>query len=323
MFKMIAITRHLLPAIAALAICTMTQQAQAEQPIKLIVGYSAGGGVDSAARIIAQKMQQALGQPVIVDNRPGAGSIIAAGALTAAEHDGLTLMMAESAFLITPHIYKNAKFSIQKSFEPVGMVGRIHLALVASSQVPATTPADLIALLKKAPEKYSYGTPGVGTLQHLGGELLKSTAQVDMLHVPYRGGSQVIKDLIGGDIALGMASLASVVPHTKSGKVRIISVMSEKRLPSLPSVPTMNETLPGVTVVPTLFVLAPAGTPAATVKRLNQALRTALSEKSTTESFEAQGITPEASSPAELAAWMRAEETRWADVVRKGNLSLE
>jgi tripartite-type tricarboxylate transporter receptor subunit TctC len=319
----ISLARRIFPLLMAAAAWCAAPHAGAEQPIKLLVGYAPGGGVDSAARIVAQKMQQALGQSVIVDNRPGAGGMIAASALAASPPDGQTLLMSESGLLVTPHIYKNVKFSIQKSFEPVGMVGRIHLGLVSSSQLPAATPAELIALLKKSPGAYSYGTPGVGTLQHLGGELFKSAAGVDMLHVPYRGGSQVIKDLASNDIPLGMASLASVMPQAKSGKMRIIAVMSEKRLPSLPSVPAMNEVLPGVTAVPGLFVLAPAGTPAAVVARLNQALRAAVLDKATAEAFDAQGIMPDASSPAELGAWMRSEEARWADVVRKGNLSLE
>jgi len=213
MLKSISNARRILPVLVASAFFTALPSAYAEPPIKLIVGFSPGGGVDVAARIVAQKMQQKLGQTMIVENRPGAGGIIAAGALTASKPDGLTLYMAESGLLVTPHIYKNVKFSIQKSFEPVGMVGSIPIGLVSSNQFPAATPSETISLLQQSPGKYSYGTPGVGTLQHLAGELFKSTAQLDLVHVPYRGGSPIISDLIGGGIGLGIASLASVMTN--------------------------------------------------------------------------------------------------------------
>ena len=323
MFQSIPKAPLILAVIAALTMPMPMPQAHAEQPIRLIVGYAPGGGVDTAARIVAKRIQQNLGQSVIVENRPGAGGIISANALASSPHDGSTLLMAESAFLITPHLYKNVTFSIQKDFEPIGMVARAPLALASSMQFPATTLGELIALLKKSPGKYSDGTPGIGTLQHLSGEVFKSAAQVDMLHVPYHGGLQVVNDLMTGGIDLGIASFPSVMPLAKGGKIRIIAIMSDKRQPSMPSVPTVSETLPGFSIMPTLFILAPAGTSPVVVAHLNQALQEALRDKGLAQAFEAQGMIPEASSPAELATFMRNEEARWATVVHKERISIE
>jgi len=306
--------------LAATGFAFSTSPAAAQPPIKLIVAYAPGGGVDAAARLVARSMQQALQQPVVVDNRPGAGSIIAAKALMSAPPDGLTLFMADSALLLSPYLYDNVKFSMQSSFATIGMVGKVPLAIVGSADFPAATPAQLLAQAKSA-NALSYGTPGVGTLQHLSGELLKSSAHANLTHVPYRGGAQVINALLSNDIPLGIVSLTSALPQLGAGKLKLIAVMSEKRLKSLPATPAMAETLPGFSATPTLFMLAPSGIPPATVTRLNQALRAALADNAIAGPLDAQGIVPEASTPAELSGWMRAEEARWAEVVRNGKIS--
>ncbi|MBI5443833.1 MAG: tripartite tricarboxylate transporter substrate binding protein [Deltaproteobacteria bacterium] len=297
--------------------------ANAAQPVKLVVGFAAGGGLDTLARILAQNMSPHLGQSIVVENRPGAGGTIAADQVMRATPDGTTLFMADTTVLTAPHIYPKVNFDPQKSFAPVGMVGKAHLVLAAANSFPAKTPQELLSAIRANPGKYSYASVGIGSVHHLSGELLKRTAKLDVVHVAYKGGAPAIKDILAGDIPLGITSLPPAQPHAKAGKLKLIATLTGKRLPHLPDLPSLSEAVPGFEAAPTIFLLAPAGTPAATVTKLNQALVAALRDKTTVEAFELQGATTEPSDPAQLGQWMRQEEARWSAVIKEAGIKAE
>lgn len=314
--------RSAVTALGLASLCLASLPAAAQQgTVKIVVAYAAGGGVDAVARVVAQQLQGPLGKSVVVENRPGGGGAIAAQAVMAAPADGNTLLLADHALLTAPHINRSARYAVEQNFAAVGMVGTVPLVLAASASFKPQTPAEVLAYLKKNPGTVPYGTPGVGTLHHLSGEAIKTSAGVEMTHVPYRGASLVIKDLAGGEVPLAIVSLPSIAPQLRSERVRLVAVLTPQRLKNYPEVPALAETLPGFDAVPALFVVAPAGTPAATIDTLNRALNAALADKATQAAFDAQGTVPEPGTPRQLSAWMRAEEARWAEVADKGKIS--
>ena len=294
-----------------------------DETIHLVVGYAPGGGVDSIARAIGQELSQVLNRTVVIDNRPGAGGSIAAQYVAASRPDGATLLFGDTTLLTSPHVLRAVSYDPQKSFAPVARIADLPLVLVANSSVPANTPGELIALIKAAPGKYSFGTAGVATMHHFGGVLLNQTAGIDMTHVAYRGGAPAIQDLLGGQVPLAIASIPAVQQHIKAKRIKAIATLTPHRLSSMPGVPALAEALPGFDATPSVFILAPVGTPPSELNALAAALRTAIASKSVLSAFDAQGaIAAPLDAPA-LKAWMQSEEARWAALAKKTAITLD
>lgn len=287
------------------------------KPIRMLVGYAAGGGADVLARLIAPKLGELLGQPVVVDNRPGAGGTIAAALLAGAPPDGNTVYYSDAGFVTAPGIYEKLPYDPIAAFAPVGNIAALPLAYSVHPSVQATTPAELVAVLKANPGKFSYGTPGIGTLHHLTVELLKKQLGVQMEHVPYKGAAPALTDLISGQIPLAVTSSTAALAQQAGGKIRVIGLTSRQRITSAPNVATLAEGVPGFVATNDLFLLAPAGTPAAAVARLNGALRTLLAQKDVQEGYLAQGAIVEWTSAEELGQRIARDIARWRTVAKE------
>lgn len=302
---------------------TVNAQNYPDKPIRLLVGYAAGGGADTLARILAGPLGELLGQQVLVENRPGASSTIAAAAVAKSAPDGYTLYYAEAAFLTAPSLLGDLPYDSVRSFAPVSGTVSLPLAIVANLSVPAKTPQELIALIKANPGKFNYGTPGVGTLHHLIGELLKKTTGIEWIHVPYKGAAAVLPDVIGGQIPVGIVSATAGLAQARGGKLRIVALTSPKRLPSAPEYPVLAEAVAGLDVSTDLFVLAPAGTPAPVVAALNKALRTVLGRKEVLDNIRVQGGTVDWTTPEDLGAKISRDIAKWTAVVKEAHIRIE
>ena len=291
--------------------------------VRVLVGYPAGGGMDVITRIVAPKLSEALGQPFVVENRPGASGGVAAEALVNSAPDGYVLMMAESGTLALPAVNPKVTLDPVKQFAPVGGVSSLPMAFVVTPSFPAQNTRELIAALKSAPGKYSYASPGVGTLQHLAFESFKRSAGVDVLHIPYKGANAMMPDIMSGQVPIGVISALAAMGPARAGKIRAIAVTSPQRVPSVPDWPAMAETLPGFSAAPNIFLVAPPGTPAPVLQKLSAAVRAAVTSRDVEENFAKQGATPSASTSAELGAQIAEEVRRWAAVVRDAGIKLE
>ena len=311
----------------ALAVAFIASSALAQdypsRPVRILVGYAPGGGMDTIARVLAPKLSESLGQQFIIENRPGASGGVAAEALVRSPADGYILMLAESGTLALPAVNPKVTLDPVKQFAPVGGVCMLPMAFVVNAGFPAASTRELIAALRADPAKHSYASPGIGTLQHLAFELFKRQAQVEALHVPYKGASAMMPDIISGQVPIGVVSALAAMGPTKAGRIRTLAVTSPQRLPSAPDWPTMAETLPGFNAAPNVFMVAPAGTPAAVIQRLSGAIRAVVTSRDVEENFAKQGATPTPSTPAELGAQIAEETKRWAAVVRDSGIKLD
>jgi tripartite-type tricarboxylate transporter receptor subunit TctC len=310
---------------AALAAAVPLAHAQAfpNRPIRILVGYAAGGGVDAMARMLAQRLPAALGQQVIVENRAGAAGMIAAEAAAKATPDGYTLLMGESAMLISSHLQPRAGFDPMKSFTPVAGTFIVPLMIIANNSVAAATPQELLALLKANPGKLSYATSGVGTVHHLGFEMLKARTGTFIVHIPYRGAAQIIPDVISGQVPIGVVSAAAGLAQARSGRVRAVAMMNTAKLPGAENVPPLAQALPGFDVAPRLMLLAPAGTPAAVVERLNEAVRAVVESAELAQAAAQQGAVPAYMAPASLVADLSRESGEWARLIRAQKITAQ
>ena len=290
--------------------------------MRMLVGYSAGGGADALARIVAARMGGELGQQVLVENRPGAGATLAADALAKAAPDGHTIMFADSALLIAPSIHARLPFDALKSFAPVGGALTTPLVLVVNPSLPAKTTHELIGVLKADPAKYSYGSPGVGTVHHLAMELFKKQAGVSMVHVPYKGASAIVPDVISGQLPIAIMSASPALAQSKAGRLRPIAMTSPAKLPNV-DWPALADTLPGFDASPRLFILAPAGTPMALIALLNGTLKTALASSDVLEAIASQGAAPDYTTAQELGARMAEELRKWKQVAKDSGARAE
>ena len=288
----------------ALAFATTGAQAQPypSKPITLVIGYTPGAVSDLAARTLSDGLNQAWGQPVIVDNRPGSGSNIAAGYVARAPADGYTLMVGTDATLTSNvFLYKHTPFDPVKDFAPIINAGANIICLAVNAELPIKTVADLIAYAKKNPGRLSYGTSGVGSPHHLSGELLHQKAGIEITHIPYKGGGAAVNDLLGGHIGMAFLSLSAAVPHMNTGKIRIVAVVEKTRYAALPEIPTVGETVPGFEMSSWVGVFAPAGTPPDIVAKLNDAIAKVLKTDAVRTKLANLGLVVQAGSPAELA----------------------
>ncbi len=294
------------------------------KPITLIAPYPPGGGVDTVARLIGERLAARLGQAVNVDNRPGAGATIGATALARSAPDGLTLMLGSIVdYAIAPHAHKALPFDMQRDFIPVVELGFGTVALVVHNDVPARTVRDLIALAKAKPGELSYASSGIGGLQHLNAEMFKQMAGIDLLHVPYKGTAQLLPDLLAGRVPLSIDSLPAHLPHLKAGKTRALAVASRSRSPVLPDVPTMAEAgLPGYETATNYTLFAPARTPAAIVAQLNAETNVVLKLPEVVDKLTAMGIVIIGGSTVAAQAKAASETEKWAGVIKRGNIVL-
>ena len=292
------------------------QTAWPAKPIRLIVGFAAGGSTDVTARIIAQALSDRLGQPVVVENRGGAGGNIGADAVAKAEPDGYTLLMATSStFAANPNLYKSLPFDVRKDFAPIAVTAFIPNLLVVNPSVPANNVADFIAYLKANPDKLNFASAGNGTSQHLSAELFNSLAGVRMTHVAYRGGAPAVSDLLGGQVQVIFAPLVEVIQQVRAEKLKALGITTARRSPLLPEVPTILESLPGYEVALWNGLLAPANTPPDIIDRINRATIEALRSPEVKAKLAEQGSEPVGNTPAEFKAFIESELVKWRRLV--------
>ncbi|RYZ13103.1 MAG: tripartite tricarboxylate transporter substrate binding protein [Comamonadaceae bacterium] len=314
--------------LALAATGTTAVRAQADKAITIVVPYAPGGTTDMLGRLIAQQMGTALGRTVVVDNKPGAGTAIGAGQVARSAPDGSTLLVATSTTLaINPWLYKKLPYDPIKDFAPVGMIGAVPLMVVVHPSVQANSLAELVALAKARPQGLSYGSAGNGSPQHLAAEMFKSQFGVNLTHVPYKGSSPALTDLLGGQTQLMFIDIAPALPHVRSGKLRALAVTSRKRQAALPAVPTVAESgLPGgegFEAVAWQSIVAPAGTPPALIERYSQQLARIVSQPELRQQLERDGFEAASSTPAQLAAYIRSESQRWGRVVSESGTTID
>ena len=323
---MVAILRFARVACALAVLFTGAVGAYPDKPVRLLVPYPPGGITDVLTRSLAELMRKDLGQPVIVENKPGANTAVAAQALAASPADGYTVMMAAAATVVmNPLLNAKLGYDPARDFTPVARIAETPLVLVVRSDSPARTLADLIAAAKAKPAQASFASTGMGSTLHLAGELLQLETGTQMLHVPYKGSAPALNGLLGGETQLMIDSVGSSIPLIKGGKLRAIAVTSAKRLPALPEVPTVAESgVPGFDVSTWFGLLVPRQTPVAIVDRLNAAVALAVRDPAFRVQFEAVGLVVPAPIDAEtFAKFIQAETAKWAPLIKAKNITLE
>jgi tripartite-type tricarboxylate transporter receptor subunit TctC len=312
-------------AAAAGAQGTGWAQAYPTRPITLVVPYAAGGGNDAMARIVAERMSRALGQQIVIENRGGAGGSIATRQVAKAEPDGYTLGLGGTGTLaIDPTLYRNVGYDPRKDFAPIGLIATSALVVLVHPSIPARNIRELIALAKAEPGKLNYASAGSGSGIHLGTALFAATAGIALTHIPYKGSSPALTDLIGGHVAIYFSSLPPAIALVREGKVRALAVTGAQRAKIFPELPTVAESgLPGYEAVLHYGLVAPAGTPRAIVEKLNAALREAMAADDVQARIAADGAEPLASTPEEYAADIDREETKWSAIVRAAGAKVD
>ena len=295
------------------------------RPLRLVVPLPPAGSTDIVARLVAQKYNEAWGQPVIVDNRPGAGTTIGSAVVARAAPDGYTLLFASISLATSVPLYKSLPYDPLKDFAAIGPVGQSFYVLAVHPSVPINSVQELIAVAKAKPKQLSYASAGTGTITHFTVELFMSQAKVDMLHVPFKGGAPALTAFIGGQVQVIFNPIAEILPQIKAGgKVRTLAVTAPKRSPDLPNVPTLAESgLPGFSVTPKSGIYAPAGTPRAIVDQLNAELNRMLSQSDMRERLASNGLIAVGGTPAELNEYLRSEIARWSKVAREAGVKPE
>ena len=318
---------RLIFAAIALTLCWCAQaQVYPAKPIRLIVPYPAGGGTDFFARAVGAQLSQQLGQQIVVENRPGAATIIGAEAVAKSAPDGYTLLLGDTAtFAVNPSLYRKLPYDPTKDLSPVTMTGRFALLLVVNpSRLPASTLKELIEEAKKAPGKIDYASPGPGSPHHLAMEMFKQRTGAQFTHVPYKGAGPAIQDLLGGQVPLMFLDLAAGGPQVKSGKLRALAVASDKRIAALPDLPTVAESgVPGFEAWAWQALAVPEATPKDIVTRLNPEFRKAIAVPELRQKLVDAGIDPLQSSPEDASAYIRSEALKWARVISEGKITVE
>ncbi len=292
------------------------------RPMKMLVGFAAGGGTDVAARVIAQKMSEILGLNIVVENRTGASGLIAAQDLAKSDPDGYTLMMgSQTTCAVAPALYHKVTVDPVKDFSGVALTGASPLVLIVNPSFAAHSVADVIAMAKASPGKINFGTGGVGTTPHMTAELFQYIAGIKMVHVAYRGEAPAINDLLAGQIPLMFANLSAVMGNIQAGTLRALAVTSAQRSPSAPDIPTVAETaLPGFAAETWFGIVAPAGTPHDIRAKLNAVALKALASEDTKKRYLDLGMVTRSSSPEEFDAYIKAEVAKWSGVIKEANV---
>lgn len=312
--------------VAALALGATAAHADSypDKPIRLVVPYAAGGAVDIVARSVGQRMSQLLKQPIIVDNRPGASTNIGMDFVAKAPADGYTIMMASNSLATNAALFNKLSFNPATDFAPVARIGEASLVVVVPAKSPFKSLKDLVAQAKAQPGKLNYASAGNGSSGHLAGEMLKDTAGIDVLHVPYKGGAPAITDLIGERITFMPINPLEVISHIKAGTLRPLAVASAQHSAQLPNVPTSKEEgLPNFTASVWWGLVAPARTPAPVIKQLNAAANTALADPEVKQQLGQLGVTIVSGSPEQFGQFVKTETTTWNNVIRKAGITAD
>jgi tripartite-type tricarboxylate transporter receptor subunit TctC len=320
---------RMLPCGIALALIAMACGAQAQQaypskPVRVISPAPAGGNADAVARTIAERLSAALGQPFVVENKPGAAGNIGTEMAASAPADGYTLVEIITANTINATLYPSLSFDLSRDFVPVGLAATLPLILVVHPSVPASSVAELIAYAKKNPGKLNYASAGSGTGGHVAGELFKTMAGLDVQHVPYKGATPAVTDLIGGRVDFFFDGMPSALPHVQTGRLKVLAITTKTRSPTIPNVPTVAEAgLPGFEVSLWLGFMAPAGTPMDIVNRLNKEINDAVASASVRERFARLGLEPLTATPQEFGALIRSETAKWAEMIKRSGARVD
>ena len=322
--------RDLLAGAAGLAAAIPRAGAQstyANQPIHILVGYAAGGGVDIVARLLQEPMKAALGQPIVIENRTGASAMLATSAVAKAPPDGYMLLMAASGEVAINHFLFKEKMAYDpvKELVPIAMIGSVPCVVVVADATPVRNPKELIAYAKANPGKLSFSSSGIGNPQQLAGELMNSMAGIQVLHVPYRGSAPAVTDVATGAVTMSFSSLAAALPLMQAGKIRAIAVTSRERMPQLPDVAPLSEGSPGLADYELLnwfAMFGTGGTPPEIVERLNSIVNTALKDPAIADKLLPQGIVPKPMKVAEFKAFVDAERTKFGKIVEQANIKL-
>jgi tripartite-type tricarboxylate transporter receptor subunit TctC len=315
--------------LAAAALCLASPYAMADawpgKPLKLVVPFTAGGSTDTVARIIAEKLTTRLGQPVIVDNKAGAGGAIGSDFVAKAPADGYTMLVGTSSTMaIAPYVYTKLAFNPTRDLAPVALLGTADIMIVVNSQVPVRSVKELVAYAKANPGKLTFASGGNGSISHLLGEYFNSMAQVDMLHVPYKGDAQMVTDLIGGQVNMAFGTAVAFLPHIKSGKVVALAVTNPKRSTTQGQLPTVSEAgVPGYEAVQWFGIAVPTGTPGAIVQRLNDEIRAILEMPDVRARFADLGFDVVGDRPEEFAAFLRTENAKWKKIAEISGTRLD
>jgi tripartite-type tricarboxylate transporter receptor subunit TctC len=308
---------------AALAITAFGAWAQSypAKPVHMVVPFAAGGVVDTTARLLAPKMSAALGQPLIIDDHPGAGGNIAADFVAKAPADGYTVLITTHGQAISPGLYRKLPFDAERDFAAITQIASSFLVLVANPQLPATTVQELLALVRARPGKLNYGSTGLGAPPHLVGELFRQATGIDVVHVPYKGDAPMYQALLGGEIDFAFGPLGNAIQHVRSGKLRALGMTDARRSPAIPDVPTMAEAgVPALELTGWLGLFAPAGTPRPVIERLYAAMRETIETPAVRERFPALGYEPVGSTPEAFAARYKRDVALYARVIREARI---
>lgn len=319
--KCMVVTGALLCSAASLTACA--QARYPDRPIRIIVPLAPGGGSDYTARYIGQRLADRVGQAVVVDNRPAASGIVGTDMVAKAVPDGYTLLLAYSTHAQSAQLFEKLPYDPIKDFAPVTLITATPFMLGIHPSVAASSVSELVALARSKPGALNYGSSGAGSSIHLTTELLKSAANLQMTHVPYKGSGPAFIDLIGGQIQMLFSSTVSTMPHVKSGKVRGLAITSLKRAPALPEIPTIAESYPGFESSSWFGLLVPAKTPQPVMDRLLKETRAALKSPDVNQALVSQGAEPGGSSPTEFGAYFQTEIGKWAKVIKSAGIKLE
>lgn len=304
--------------------CFQTQASEPtypSKPIRMLVGFPPGGSVDGMARIVGQKLTDTWGQQVVIDNRPGAGGIVASEIAARAIPDGYTLLAIGSSHAASAGLFGKLNYHPADSFAPVALIGSVPMVLLANTSLPVKSTAELVSMAKASPGKLNFGSGGNGSMSHLLGELLKSMAGVNIVHVPYKGPPLAIADLMSGQIQLVFSSLTGALPQIRAGRVKALGVTSTKRSLSLPEVPTIAESgLSGYEATGWTGILAPAGTPRSIINKLNAHVATIVQTPEVVAAMRKQGAEPEPGSPQAFGTYLRSEIAKWTKVIREAGI---
>jgi len=310
---------HLLTLALALAASAATA-AYPDKPIRLVVPFAPGGGTDLIARTLAAGMSRELGQQVIVDNKPGAGTIIGTDSVAKSTADGYSIVIATFAHAINPSLQPKLPYANDKAFTPITLIGKGPNVLVVRAESPYKTVKDIIDAARTKPGRLTYASQGNGTSAHLAGEMFTNLAKVQMIHVPYRGAGPALTDLLGGQVDMIFGTAAAVSTFVDSGKLRAIAVTTPQPSPAFKGVPAIAETVPGYSVESWYGLYAPAGTPADVIQKLNAAAKKAAHSPEFAKKVEQEGLVVTASDPAEFDRYVKAEEARWRKIVKENNI---
>jgi tripartite-type tricarboxylate transporter receptor subunit TctC len=313
-------------AAASMAVPAFAQKASdyPAKAIKIVVGFPPGGATDLAARLVANKLQAAWGQPVVIENKPGGGSNIGTEQVVRAPADGYTLLLGTIANATNMSIYKNLSYNTLRDLAPISLIQRAPSILVVTPSLPARNLNELIALAKSRPGQLSFASSGAGGSPHLAGELLKMRAGIDIIHVPYKGAAPALQDTIAGVVSMGFKTALSCIPHIQSGRLRAIAVASRQRLPQVPNVPTMAEAgMPDFEVSSWNGLMAPAATPADIVNKLSAEVARIMAMPDVRETFSAQATEAVSSTPEEFRKYVASEIDRWGKVVQASGARID